>query len=430
MTDPFDAIVIGAGTAGTFAAARLAETGRRVLLLESRRADDAGARWVNGLPLGELGRLGIAPPAPERAHPFHLIAGWGPERVTIDDPGLVDHDMRALVAALHAQAEQAGVELRFQARVTKVIEAPDGVRVQLREGPELRSALLIDAAGMTGPTPRAPCPPHRICVAAQEVREVADRDEARAWLARHRAMPGETLSFSGIAGGYSIVNAHVTLGETPAVSLLTGSIPGLGHAAGPALLNAFVRDNPWIGGKVFGGARPIPLTAPEPCVGRGRVARLGDAARQVYASHGSGIAMGLRAAALLARTIAEGGGCWDYNVRFQRTEGAVLAASAAVAAWMARLDLAAVRELIASGLLHPALIRDGLRQLPPRLDPSALPDLIGAATRAPARLAGMAPALIAAVRLQAAHHRYPSTPERLPRWHATRHRLLIDVGAA
>lgn len=430
MTQQADIVVIGAGTAGAAAAAALAQTGRGVLVLESGPLDKAGARWMNGLPVGEVEAAGLALPEPQRPAPFHLIAGWGPERVTVQEPPIVDVDMRWLVRALQDRATESGAVLRGDQRVVDVTSQSDGARVTLRDGAPLHAALVVDAAGLTGPTRRSPCPPHRLCAAAQAVHIIDDVGAARAWLDENDLRPGETASFAGLAGGYSILNVHVTLEPEPTVSLLTGSIPALGHPPGVAILQRFVESAPWIGMQRFGGARAIPLTAPEPIVGQGCIARLGDAARQVFAGHGSGIAQGLRAARLLAETIAEGGGPWEYNVRFQRGEAATLAASAAVAAWTAHLSLEQVRGLITAGLMHPELIADSLAQAAPALRTSLVPDLLTAVTRAPRAALGMAPTLARAARLQAMHHRYPSTPERVPAWHAARHRLLIAAQAA
>ena len=430
MTERADAIVIGLGTAGAHAAERLAAIGMRVIGLDGASADRAGARWVNGLPRGALAALGIDPPAPEHEAPFHLVAGWGPDRVTVAEPGIVDHDMRRLVGALQDRAREAGADLRFGARVVGAADEGGRAAVTLADGSTLTAGIVVDAAGMTGPTRRAPCPPGRVCVAAQEVRDLADPDAARAWLDAHRAAPGETLSFAGVAGGYSIVNVRIDLDPEPAVSLLTGSIPALGHPSGVALLQRFVARHGWVGARRFGGARPIPLTAAAAVVGEGRIARIGDAARQVYATHGSGILQGLRAAALLARTLADGGDPWSYNVRFQREDGATLAASAAFAAWTAHLAPTDVHRLIRAGLMHPALVADGLAQAPPRLVAAALPDLAVAAARAPDLAARLAPPLAIAARLQALHRRYPSDLRGVPAWHRARHRLLVRVRAA
>lgn len=430
MSKLLDTIVVGGGTAGAAAAAALAEIGREVTLVESGPLDKAGARWVNGLPKGELDAWDLPLPEPERPEPFHLIAGWGPERLTVQEPAIVDHDMRWLVRALQDKARAAGAELRAEQRVERIEPGRDEVRLTLRGGQELRARFVVDAGGMGGPGPRIPCPPERICVAAQQVRGLDSLSQAQDWLEQHQAKPGETLSFAGVAGGYSIVNARIDLEPEPVISLLTGSIPALGHPSGVALLKDFVERHAWIGEEHFGGARPIPLTAPEPVVGQGRIARIGDAARQVFATHGSGIAQGLRAARLLARTLADGGGAWEYNVRFQREAGAVLASSAAVAAWTATLTTEQVREMVVSGLLHPALVAEGLAQEPPSLDPRRLPSLLASAAQKPLIAARMAPTLFAAAKLQRMHHRYPSTPERVPAWHAARHRLLVSIDAA
>src|SRR5690606_38217140 len=139
---------------------------------------------------------------------------------------------------------------------------------------------------------------------------------------RHDTPLGHVLCFSGVAGGYSIVNLRCD-GRT--VGLLTGSIPGEGHPSGRALLDAFAADNPWVGEVVQGGARALPLSRPDDLLARGSVALVGDAARQVFSAHGSGIGIGLVAARLLADTLAQGRTPRDYAVAFQRRWGGLLA---------------------------------------------------------------------------------------------------------
>ena len=55
----------------------------------------------------------------------------------------------------------------------------------------------------------------------------------------HEVGEDETLCFSGVAGGYSILNVRFAHGE---VSLLTGSIPADGHVSGLELLRSFVAE--------------------------------------------------------------------------------------------------------------------------------------------------------------------------------------------
>lgn len=64
--ETFDAIVVGAGTAGAGAAYHLASGGLRVALVDVRPFDAAGARWVNGVPAWQFERARIPlPAAPE-----------------------------------------------------------------------------------------------------------------------------------------------------------------------------------------------------------------------------------------------------------------------------------------------------------------------------------------------------------------------------
>jgi flavin-dependent dehydrogenase len=50
----FDAVVVGAGTAGSAFALFLALAGLRVALVESRPLGEAGAHWVNGVPRAKV----------------------------------------------------------------------------------------------------------------------------------------------------------------------------------------------------------------------------------------------------------------------------------------------------------------------------------------------------------------------------------------
>ena len=47
---PYDVAIIGLGTAGSALAFQCARVGLRVLGVDARTFDEAGARWVNGVP--------------------------------------------------------------------------------------------------------------------------------------------------------------------------------------------------------------------------------------------------------------------------------------------------------------------------------------------------------------------------------------------
>ncbi|HJL47431.1 MAG TPA: hypothetical protein RMG45_16380, partial [Polyangiaceae bacterium LLY-WYZ-15_(1-7)] len=211
----------------------------------------------------------------------------------------------------------------------------------------------------------------------QHVHEVADREGARAFLARYGAAPGESISLLGVAGGYSTLSLF-TEPDLAQVGVLTGTVPAAGAPSGLGLLERFVEAQPWIGARVFGGQAGIPIRRPYARLAAPGVALLGDAGCMVYASHGSGVGMGLIAARMLAEALrgaADPGSAralrrWERS--WQRRWGGRLAGADAFRRFAQGLDREGVATLFGSGLLDPHLVEAGLRQQPPALDPAWL----------------------------------------------------------
>lgn len=417
-----DLVVIGLGTAGAAAAGLATRAGLKVIGLDRRPLDGAGARWVNAVPRWCFARAGLRlPEAPElRAEgvPFHLVAGWGPTRLTLTSHTLMEVDMRLLVARLQREAAQAGADLRGGVAVRGLV---DGV-LQTDAGP-IEARWVADASGLAGaglidrPRPR----PEELCTAAQEVRHVRDRQGALEYLRRYDAAEGETLAFTCVAGGYSVVNVRLDGDE---FSILTGSVPATGAPSGRVLLDRFAEDNPWMGEVIFGGARAIPLGRPHLRLAEGKVALLGDAANQVYAMHGSGIGAGLVAASMLVEALAAGGTPDDYNHQWQREWGGLMAGAVAFARFSNTVTPADMSALIQAGLMNPGLARKGLEQTPPYPDPLALPGLALGVARAPRLALRMAPVLTRIATLRALYATCPRDPAQLPAFEARVDRIL------
>lgn len=157
MTEPFDVIVVGAGPAGSSAAAVLARSGRKVLLLEKDRFPRAKVcgEFLSADAFFSLDRLGVRAAIEERAperivrgsiHPprgesisFHLPSpGLGISRFLFDD-------------LLARRAAGAGAEVRFAARVISVEGKPAlGFRVRAvhaQNETELEARAVIGAWG-------------------------------------------------------------------------------------------------------------------------------------------------------------------------------------------------------------------------------------------------------------------------------------------
>jgi flavin-dependent dehydrogenase len=420
-----DLLVLGLGSAGAAAAALGARRGLRVLALDKRPLAEAGARWVNGVPRWCFAEAGLAPPgAPERrggGGPAFVIAGHGPQRIEVDASVLDEVDMRALVVRLQGEAREAGADLRGGVRVRRLA----GHDVVTDAG-TVRAAAIIDASGrpggLTGWRPRVGRA--HVCVAAQQVHALADRAGAEAFWARHRAPLGQVLSFTGVHGGFSLMSARLHDGQ---VALLTGSVPGAGHPPGQVILRRFLRDNPWVGERLFGGAGPIPLRRPLDRLAVGPVALIGDAACQVFPAHGSGVGAGMVAAATAVGVLAEGGAPHDYAVAWQRRWGGLFAAYDLFRRYSQTLAPATVARLMTTGLLDPVGAQSGLAQRFPTVPLTSLPGKARGALREPRLVAGFARLYWQMLRVRAHYARYPAEESALPAWSAAAGRLFGDA---
>ncbi len=409
-----DLAIVGAGTAGAALAAFAAKAGLSVLVLERRPLAEAGARWVNGVPLRAFDEAGLARPRGGElfgeGHAFHLVAGRGPRRIVLEGHAVIEVDMRKLVERLHALALDAGATLLGETRVTGF----DGRRLQTTAG-EVEASFFVDASGLAGARlmeqPRVVATD--LCAAAQEVRAVTDMPAARAFFERHEVTPGDTLCFTGIAGGYSIVNLRL-VGDT--LSILTGSIPGDGHASGLELLQELVESERWIGDKLFGGSRAIPLGRPLDRIAEGRVALLGDAAGQVFSPHGSGIGAGLLAARALADSLASGDDPWGYAVAWQRRHGGLFAGFDLFRRFSQKLEVVDLERMMDSGLLDQAGALAGLEQRLPRPDPALLRSFIRGAIGDRRLALALGKVLARTAAAHVLYARYPEEPAELRQW--------------
>lgn len=444
MSERFDVVVVGGGTAGLQAALQLARVGRSVVVLERRAEGTSGARWINGVLDWQYERAGLAPAvAPERRHAGGtavMVSPSGRHRFPVVGSPVVEADMRELSARLAHDASAAGVDVRW-ATTDPVLELdwgrPVAVRAASAERGDLRleADLFVDASGRAAvvrkqvPELRAACPdvaPADTCSAEQQVFEVADRDGALAFVKEQGVDLGDAVVAVGVEGGYSTINIRVdeSLEE---VSVLTGSIPSLGHATGPAMVKAVRALHPWIGPSIFGGSGLIPLRRTYDRFTAPGVALVGDAAGQVMAGHGSGIGFGLIAGKVLAEAVGADGDpgdpatLWRYQARYLREFGATLAGYDAVRRMSVALGRDGVEELFAAGVFSEAMVRPGLDQrlaTPP-------PSLVLAQARALARRPHLArivlPALAAMGTARPIYAAYPQEPsERAFRaWQAT-----------
>ncbi|MBT9555440.1 MAG: FAD-binding protein [Myxococcales bacterium] len=416
----FDVVVVGAGTAGAAAAADLAGRGLRTLCIDRRPLNGAGATWVNAVPRWAFDDAGIEPPRGDEllgeGHRFNIVCGYGPEKITLDEHGVLEVDMRLLVARLHALAAQRGATLEGETSAL----ACRGDVLDTSAGP-VRARWIVDASGLAGSGlfEAPPVAREDLCVAAQEVREVNDPVAARAFFARHGVEPGDTLCFTGIAGGFSIINVRLD-GEQ--LSILCGSIPAFGNPSGQKMLDQFVASNPFIGPKRFGGARAIPLARPRERLVRGNVIALGDVAGQVFSAHGSGIGAGLVAARMLGEALAAGRP-YDYAARWQRRFGGTFAAYDVFRRFSQTLTEGDLRELMRAGLIDSDSATAAMQQRFPSIGLTSLVARLQGAAAVPRLAMRFGPMLARMAALLAFYRTYPSDERLLDAWISVASRL-------
>jgi len=448
----YDAVIVGAGSAGAAAAGNLAQCGLGVALLDRRPLERAGPHWFNGLPARFFDQAGLArPAAPElRGGESALLIEEpeGPRRLLLSPNPLLTVDMARLVARLHDRALRAGatlfdrtrlvgLELSAQRPIACTVAGPDGRRAQLR------ARLFVDASGMAGavlrriPSLDGQCPEPRgdqLCSAEHQLRRVAAPGGAQAFLDRHGAAAGSFLVRNCVQGAYSTACIQVDPGlET--VSLLTGTLADGQHGSGPQLMRRLVAAHPWIGRCLHSGGGLIPIRRPYARLSGPGVALLGDAGCQVFPAHASGVGAGLVAARLLSEAVrrsadpGDEGATWAYQRAFQRQLGATHAAYDALRIGVQQLSQEQAARMFSRGLVTVSQSRAAMKQCLPSLDPrTAAPDprvLLGESGLA----AHLTPRLVRMGLAWALCQRHPARPSisRLRTWARRLARIIGDT---
>lgn len=312
MTD-YDAIVIGAGPAGSAAAAVLAGRGRRVLLLDKDRfpRPKVCGEFLSGGARDSLARLGVLEPVEAQAERIergfvHLRRGrlvafrlpapaLGISRLRLDD-------------LLARRAADAGAELRFGTRVARIDGAPSsGFQIRCRPGAPEETLTARSVIGAWGRWDAIDRTLERGFLTGRPrflgwSRDYEDDRGALAGEVHLYVFPSGYCGLSRVEGG--AVNLAGVIAEAARGRLAAGWEAVIAHArrssAGLDRALTQLREGP-IG---FLGTGPIFFTAKPPV--EGGMLMAGDAAGVIDPFSGEGQAAALASGLLAADTLERG----------------------------------------------------------------------------------------------------------------------------
>ena len=155
----WDVVVVGASSAGLYAAAELARAGKRVAVLEQARTLNPARRTLIVTP--HLWKIFPQLQAPVLLHTIRDLVLASPSaqtRVTLNDPDLII-ERGALIHALAAQAQAAGVTILFDRRFRGIQAHANGACVEFenaaREKISVTTRAVLGADGVFSDVARA-----------------------------------------------------------------------------------------------------------------------------------------------------------------------------------------------------------------------------------------------------------------------------------
>ena len=306
MDTVFDAVVVGAGPAGSIAARVLAEKGVKTLVLDKRQEIGAPKRCAEGINVASLKRVGIEP---DPAWALRDIRGailyspsGRPFKVDLGKTSGYVLERKIFEKHLARDAIRAGARYMVKTLAKGVVLEDGrvcGVSAEfMGEEFTVRSRLVIAADGVDSKIARS--------AGLDTSNSLSDYHSGFQYEMAGLKLddPDNLHIFFGAdvaPKGYAWIFPKARDVANVGIGIL-GQLSGPGHRA-REYLDRFIANRP----EIFSGASPIeinsggiPVGSAAPCLVADGLMVVGDAAHQVNPIHGGGIALAMNAAKLAA----------------------------------------------------------------------------------------------------------------------------------
>lgn len=329
-------IVAGAGHGGLIAAAKLAEKGYPVIVIERKSENEMGHDWEDRFTFSVLEKLGVIKEAELPADCWRFrgdcafVSPAKRKKVVINYTAETRQRImwrKPLIRMLIENARRKGAEIKFGIN----IELPlcDGKKIiGLRTSAgDIYGDMVIDAAGVFSPV-RTKLPGE--CGIEKSPKHGDLFYAYRAYFSRDNSypvpgVPFEVYMYHEGEQGLSWFNTN-----EDNCDVLIGRINKIDDVKVEEQLEIFRKDHPWLGDKILHGGNfgIIPVRRPLTLMVADGYAAVGDSAFMTTPMNGMGIDLSMLAGGLLADTVSALGNSpctaeklWAYNRDFHRLYG-------------------------------------------------------------------------------------------------------------
>ncbi|MFC1848714.1 hypothetical protein ACFL27_00775 [candidate division CSSED10-310 bacterium] len=446
----YDVAVVGAGPAGCFFSGEAAKLGLKVVLMEKKKRAAFGHPWTDDVERAVFAQVGLpVPPTSEWDHPpapSIALSATGSQRKYLGSADVIPLAMVPFIQRLASEAQQAGVNIIDDALVSNLqfknhkLEKLSYYRAGQKHA--LSAKIFIDASGINGILRKQSgfdgrlgdeLSDHDICSAFRGT-IYPEQQILLDFAARHKYEGHINYALLASRGSYSVQNLLLDL-DQGSLDILIGFKKSFGRLAGQEV-QQFLTEAGLEKYKIHGGGGFIPIRQSLDQLVDHNFMIIGDAACQVLAAHGSGVASALIAAKMAAATAArvlEKGeadlhSLWPYNCEYQRGRGALMAYFRGSQILTESLRPEDAAWLIGSGLVTTSDF-ENINSGQPINPVAGLPSRIAAIIRRPKFCLDVLKRGVLANTLMAHYRTYPLQPDKqaLKNWQLKRDSLCARI---